>query len=128
MKTTTEIHHQTRVRNTYTLAAISDRKTALQWIANTSTCLPFENKLIRCEDGRSFHDGTVSFVCSEIENPSEFITKHLNSPIYVIMISGDYQSQHMSVQIHLNLHQIYIGADATAEKQISEIEQLLELV
>jgi len=44
------------------------------------------------------------------------------------MISGDYQGQYMSVQIHLNLQQIYIGADATAEKQIMEIEQLLELV
>jgi len=67
-------------------------------------------------------------VCSKIENSSEFIAEHLNSPIYVIMISGDYQGQYMSVQIHLNLQQIYIGADATAEKQIMEIEQLLELV
>lgn len=128
MKTTTETHHKTRIRNTYTLNSVSNRHTALQWAVNTSAHLPFDNKFIRCEDGRSFHDGTISFVCSEIENSSEFITEHLNSQIYVIMISGDYQGQYMSVQIHLNLQQIYIGADATAEKQIEEIEQLLELV
>lgn len=56
------------------------------------------------------------------------MSKYLATPIYSIMISGYYKDAYISVQIHLNLFNVNIGADECAVAMIEELEQLLGLV
>ena len=128
MKIRTEKRRYGNVVSIYGLDTIFNRESAMRWIINASQMIPFEKKSIRVEDGESFHDGTISFVCSEIKDADSFINDYLNSEIYSIMISGYLAGAHITVQAHLNLQNIYVGYDEGATRTIEELEQLLGLV
>lgn len=128
MKINIEKHHDVRIRNTYKLDFMNDREDTIRWIVDASQIIPFDGKSIRIEDGISFHDGTISFVCSEIDDIDSFINEYLNSEIYSITISGDLHGAYITVQAHLDLQKIFIGYNEGEEREVEKIEQLLGLV
>lgn len=128
MKIQIEKRKYGNVINTYVLSSVLDRNSAMRWIISASKTLPFDRKSIRIEDGISFHDGTISFVCSEIDDIDSFINEYLNSEIYLITISGDLHGAYITVQAHLDLQKIFIGYNEGEEREVEKIEQLLGLV
>lgn len=128
MKIKEERHHKSRIRFTYSLNSISSREDAMRWVIDTSNQLPFAKKRIDVDDGKNYHDGTISFSCKTIENADSFIDEYLNTEVYSIMVSGDYKGAHITIYIHLDLLRIYIGAEENEVPYIEEIENLLGLV
>ena len=128
MKINIEKHHDIRIRNTYKLDCMNDREDTIRWIINASQIIPLDGKSIRVEDGVSFHDGTISFVCAEINDIDSFINEYLNSEIYSIMISGYLYGAHITVQAHLDLQKIFIGYNEGEDRAVEKLEQILGLL
>ena len=53
---------------------------AMRWALSASECLPLKDKVIKLEDGLSYHDGTVSTVFSDLPDIDEIVEKYLYSP------------------------------------------------
>lgn len=121
----TENFNVTRMRRIYKLEAIIDRESALLWAVIASKVLPFEEKQIRVEDGRSYHDGTISTVFGKIEDVASFLNEYLESPVYLVVISGMYKGAYITVQVHLNLQLMSIGCEQDELPLLEELERLL---
>ncbi|MBQ3569638.1 MAG: hypothetical protein IJA20_03075 [Methanocorpusculum sp.] len=118
----------TRVTNTYTHFSICDRESSMRWAVSASEKLSLECKSIDIEDGLSYHDGSIAMNGITLEGADDFVKKYFDTAVYSMMISGNFNGSFVTVQIDFTGKFIHISADETAQPQIEEIEQLLDLV
>ena len=112
-------------RYVYTIDSIDIRKDAIQFSLNAFTKLPFEEKVMRIEDGLTSYEGTLSENFRSIDDFDAFIVKYLSSPIYLIMILGRYKGHRMQVSIHLDKSIVVITGQNVSS--IKEIEDILDM-
>lgn len=112
-------------RYVYTIDSIAIRKDAIRFSLNAFTKLPFEEKVMRIEDGLTSYEGTLSENFRSIDDFDVFIVKYLSSPIYLIMILGRYKGHRVQVSIHLDKSIVVITGQNVSS--IKEIEDILDM-
>ena len=100
---------------------------AMRWALSASECLPLKDKVIKLEDGLSYHDGTVSTEFTDLPDIDEIVGKYLRSPIYNVFIHGYYNGTLVFVQALYRLKKVYISGRNIDEQTIREIEQCIGL-
>lgn len=106
--------------------AETDEQT-MRWALSVSECMPLKHKVIKLEDGQSYHDGTVSTVFSDLPDIDEIVKKYLHSQIYNVFIQGYYNETLVFIQVLYRLKKVYISGRDIDEQTICEIEQCMGL-
>jgi hypothetical protein len=111
----------------YRVPEAETNEQAMRWALSASECLPLKNKVIKLEDGESYHDGSISTVLSDLFDIDEIVEKYLHSPIYNIFIHGHYNETFVVIQVLYRLKKVYISGRDIDEQTICELEQCMGL-
>ena len=111
----------------YKINKIYDRKSAIIWILTMWELMPLDQKKLRIDDGKSYHDGTISNAFVELPDIHKFVEEYLNSQIYCISIFAYYERKLISLQVHLDLQKVYLEGQIGSELVLETLEQVLGL-
>ena len=111
----------------YRINTVSDRKSCLKWIAETSQNSFLMVLHIEVSDLRSFHDGTESRQLNKVEDIDSFVEQYAVSAIEHVSIVGTYAEKPFVLGVYLNSGIIALCCRKRELVDYKELERLLGL-
>lgn len=119
--------HRMRNYRIYSLPEISSIETASEWLIEKSLIDGIGIRYFEINDGKSFHDGTVSTPASDPVQFRELVEAHKNDELLSMCLFGKYMDVRFGLIVDLETYHIQLSYGGEKILDYKKMEELLGL-